>query len=310
MVAEEAMTLTQLQAFLSTLDEGTFTAASRTLRTSQASVSELVARLEAELGTRLFVRGGRRLVATEAANELRQHARQALTAMSNGVDAVHALNALESGTCTFGVPRNAAYYGLSDLAERFHQSYPGVRVRLLGVNSALVAHSIAEGEFEAGLVVLPTDDQRLDIKPLARDEVLYASATRDPGNGPITMEEAAASVLVLYDAYTGWDDPTRKQLLNRAALRGLTLDPHLEVEHVETAMLIAASGQADTIVNSAIERSGAIPESMNTVPFAEPLYDTLALVSRKGESLSPAARRMAELAVRRVRQTGGTLDEP
>ena len=40
------VTITQLTAFLAALDDGSFTAAARSLGMTQASVSELVARLE------------------------------------------------------------------------------------------------------------------------------------------------------------------------------------------------------------------------------------------------------------------------
>lgn len=290
------VTITQLRAFLLALELGSFTAAAVDLDSTQASVSELIGRLERELEVRLFTRGGRRLVPTEAALALRAHAQSAVSAIDHGIHAVRAVQSLETGTCTFGVLRNAAYYNLSDLVERFHGLHPGVRVRLVGLNSALVADSIARDEIEAGLLVLPIDDAGLTIEPLFRDEVLYASATRDPDAGPATIEEVAAATLVLYDAYAGWSDPTRRQLLERARLRGLSIEPAMEVEHVETALSIVASGAADTIVSRTIAESESFPAGIRLVPFAEPLVDTIALVQRAGVSLSPATQRFAALA--------------
>ncbi|WJL94911.1 LysR family transcriptional regulator [Microbacterium sp. ET2] len=290
------MTLTQLKAFLAALERGSFTAAAIELESTQASVSELVARLERELGLKLFTRGPRRLVPTSAALELREHAVQAVTAITNGVDAIQALVSLEGGTCTFGVLRNAAYYDLSDLVQRFHMRHPHVKVRLVGLNSSLVAESVAGGEIEAGLVVLPVTDEGLEVKPLFRDEVVYVSAQRHPDQGPVSIEEVARAKLVLYDAYAGWNDPTRRQLLERARLRGLTIEPAIEVEHVETALNLVATGAADTMVCRTIAEGATFPEGVHVTPFAEPMYDTIALVWREGTYLSPATRRLAELA--------------
>ena len=64
------MTLNQLRAFLESQRLGSFTAAADELAIAQASVSELVRRLEDELGTQLFVRGSRRLSLTGAGQEL------------------------------------------------------------------------------------------------------------------------------------------------------------------------------------------------------------------------------------------------
>lgn len=290
------VTLTQLKAFLAALEFGSFTAAAVELDTTQASVSELVARLERELEVRLFIRGSRRLTPTDAAIALRTHAESAVSAIENGVETIRAIHSLEGGTCTFGVLRNAAYYDLSDLVQRFHRRHPNVKIRLVGLNSALVAQSITAGEIEAGLVVLPVEETGLRITPLFRDEVLYASTRRSPRRGPIGIGEVAAAKLVLYDAYAGWTDPTRRQLLERARLEGLAIDPAIEVEHVETALSLVATGAADTIVSRTIAESASFPPGVDVVPFAEPLYDTIALAQREGAHLSPATRRLADLA--------------
>jgi DNA-binding transcriptional LysR family regulator len=292
------MTIVQLRAFLASLEAGSFTAAASELDMTQASVSELVARLERELGTSLFTRGARRLAPTEAAAALREHAMRAVGAVEGGIGAVRAISALEGGTCTFGVLRNAAYYDLSDLVQRFHRRHPKVKVRLVGLNSALVAESIAAGEIEAGLLVLPIEESGLEITPLFRDEVLYASTQRPRNAGPVSIGDVAKAKLVLYDAFAGWKDPTRRQLLERARLEGLGIDPAIEVEHVETALNLVTSGAADTIVSRTIAEGPSFPPGIDLTPFAEPLYDTIALVKREGTELSPATHRLAELAER------------
>ncbi len=48
------MTLTQIRAFLAAFEHRSFTAAARELDITQASISELVARLESEVGVKLF----------------------------------------------------------------------------------------------------------------------------------------------------------------------------------------------------------------------------------------------------------------
>lgn len=292
------MTLTQLRAFLAAHERRSFTAAARDLQITQASMSELVARIEAEVGTKLFIRGSRRLMPTPAGDELRRHAQEAVHAIDGGVAALQAMTSLQGGTSTFGVLRNAAYYDMADLVLRFHRRYPNVKVRLLGLNSALVAESISAGEIECGVIVLPVTVDNLIVEPLLRDEVVYVSATRDRRAGPVTIEELASTSLVLYDAYSGWRDPTRRQILERANIAGVKLDADIEVEHVETAMTLVASGAGDSIVSTTVLRSGNFPKILRPFPFAQPLYDTLALARREDGYLSPATRKFASLAKR------------
>lgn len=292
------MTLAQLHAFLSAYDLGSFTAAGRKLGMSQASVSELVARLEREIGLSLFTRGSRKLVPTAAAGELRPHAMQAVAAVDSGVDAMRSLTSLQGGVSTFGVLRNAGYYGLADLVQQFHRRYPGVRVRMVGLNSNLVAECVVAGEIECGLVVLPVGDESLEVKPLFRDEVLYISSTRSLDAGPVTIQEFTGSELVLYDATLGSNDPTRKQLLARAEMEGLRIQANIEVEHVETAIDLVASGTGSSIASTALTQSANFPPGIRTFSFVEPLYDTIALVKRRDSFLSPATQKFAKLAER------------
>ena len=289
------MTLNQLRAFLAVARTGSFTAAAADLQLTQASVSELIRRLEEEYGLALFLRNGRRRLLTSAGDELVPFAEGSVTAADNGGHALRSLRSLAGG-----VMRNAGFYLLADLAQEFHERYPQVRVRLIGQNSAEVAAAVAGGELEAGLIILPVDDDGLEITPLLRDEVLYASRSLPQDAAPVTLRELAGSRLILYDAHYGWNDPTRRQLAERARREGLKLDPWIEVEHVESALNLVARGVGHTLIARAVANSAACPSVIRTVPFAEPIYDTIALIQRQSAILSPATRELARLARRTI----------
>ncbi len=295
------MTLNQLRAFLAAARTGSFTAAAEQLSISQASVSELVRRLEDEHDVQLFSRGNRKLVLTAAGQELVAFAEQSVLSADDGIKAIRSLRSLTGGVATFGVLRNADYYLLSDLVERFHEKHPDVRIRLIGLNSVQVAAAVADGQLEAGLVVLPIDDAGLSVTPLGRDEVVYASADPSHLRHPVTIAELAAARLVLYDAHAGWKDPTRRQLAERSQLAGLKLDPWIEVEHVEAALNLVARGIGDTFISRAVAGSVACPSNVGIVAFEQPLYDTVAFIRRESAPLSPATRELAQLAQEMLR---------
>ena len=300
------MTLNQLRAFLAAARTGSFTAAAAELSVAQASVSELIRRLEEELGVVLFGRGARRLVMTPAGSELLPYAHQAVTAVDAGSAAVQAMRTLGGGVATFGLLRNAPFYLLSDLVEQFLAQHPMVRVRMVGLNSVETAAAVAAGELEAGLVVLPIDDGGLTVTPLLRDEVYYVSATPEDVGSPVTTEQFCSARLVLYDAHYGWKDPTRRQLLERAQLAGLKLEPWIEVEHVESALELVTRGIGNTVVPGAIIDSPTFPADLLTTTFADPLYDTIALVQRETAVLSPATKEFARLAQQALTRSGAT----
>ena len=289
--------LVQLRVFTAAARVGSFTAAAGELHMAQPSVSEFIRRLEDEYGTRLFVRGGRRLVLTEAGEALLPVALKVTATADEADRTLRAVTALEGGTASFGLLRNAKYYRLEELLAQFHARYPSVRLRIVGLNSVEVASAVTDGELEAGLVVLPIDADGLAVTPLSRDEVVYASADPSHVEHPPTIEEIGARQLVLYDAHYGWRDPTRRQLLERASLAGVHLDAVVDVEQVESALALAAAGIGDTFLSRAVAESGACPPELRFAPFAEPLYDTIALVQREGAVLSPATSELVRLAL-------------
>jgi DNA-binding transcriptional LysR family regulator len=303
------MTLTQLRAFLVIAASGSFSAAAVELGMAQPSVSELVKRMEATYGVLLFHRGSRGLRLTAAGEALLPHAQQAVESADAADHALRDVTSLRGGVATFGLLRNANYYYLSRLLERFHAQYPDVRLRVIGLNSVEVAEAVAAGDLEAGLVVLPIDGNDLQVTPLRRDEVLYASADPEHTRHPVTIEQVAAAKLILYDAHYGWRDPTRRQLAERAQLAGVALTARIEVEHVDSALDLVARGAGDTIVSTAVASGRSFPPGLHTAPFAEPLYDTIALVQRAGAPLAPATRELARLA-RRMLLEGTDHDRP
>lgn len=294
------MTLTQLRAFLGAANLGTFTAAAAALGTTQPTVSELVGKLEIECGVELFVRGGRRLRLTDAGTELLTWAQRVIEGVEGAEQALNALRGLTGGVASFGVLRNASYYFLSDLAERFHRERPAVRLRLVGQNSFQVAEGVRSGELEAGLAMLPIPDEGLRVRPLLRDEVLWVSSDVTRTTQPMSMDKIPAAPLVLYDAHYGSNDPTRRQLAERAQRYGIRLEPLIEVENVDAALALVARGIGDTMVSRSIVKSASFPAGLHSTPFAEPIYDTMALLVRENATLSPVARELVRMATTMV----------
>jgi DNA-binding transcriptional LysR family regulator len=296
------MTLQQLEYFLAALEHGSFSGAAESLHLAQPSVSEQIRRLEGELGVRLFERVGRGLVPTEAGQTLRAHAERTLAAAREARESVVAVRELRGGTATFGMFGGGRFYPIAGLVADFRRRYPGVKIRLVGTNSSEVADEIRDGHLEAGMIALPIDDRGLDVRPLLRDELVYVSREPDAVRAPKTIEDIGARPLALFDASYGNADPMRRQLSELAQREGRRLEPDIEIEDAEAALDLAARGLADTILSvGTIHGLGRrMPKKLPWVPFAEPLYDTLALVSRAGGALSPASREFLRLAEARL----------
>src|SRR5262245_3267054 len=288
----ELLSLQQIRCFCAALELGSFTAAAEALRVSQPAVAEQIRKLEQALGADLFVRAGRGVVATEAGRAFAEHAARSLRAVEDAAGSVGELTGLRSGTVSLGIFGDPGPWRVDELVAAFLRRHPEVSVRLVGRNSSAIAERVRRGDLEAGLVALPIDDDRLDVRPVMRDEVVYVSAHPERTRSPATIERLARTPLVYYDAESADEDPIRRQLAERAQALGVRLQPKVEVEHKDVALRLVAAGIGDTYLPSAYTRAPYYPEGLRTAAFAPALFDTFAIITRRGSRLSPGVREL------------------
>jgi DNA-binding transcriptional LysR family regulator len=304
----ELLSLQQIRCFCAAVELGSFTAAAEALRVSQPAVAEQIRKLEHALGADLFVRAGRGVVPTEAGRAFAGHAARSLRAVEDAAGSVGELNALRGGTVSLGVFGEPSAWRLDRPAAAFMRRHPGVSIRLVGHNSSAVVERVRRGELEAGVVLLPIDADKLDVRPIVRDEVLYVSADPARTRRPATIEALASTPLVFYDAESADDDPIRRQLAERAQALGVRLQAKAEVELKDIALRLVAAGVGDTYLPSAYTRQPYYPEGLSTASFRPPLYDTFAIVTRAGARLSAGVRELLGDVEAHMRAVADELD--
>jgi DNA-binding transcriptional LysR family regulator len=183
-----------------------------------------------------------------------------------------------------------------------------VSVRLTGSNSSAIAERIRRGELEAGVLVLPIDDDKLDVRPVVRDEVVYVSADPERTRQPATIERLAQTPLVFYDVESAENDPIRRQLAERAQAEGLRLQPKVEVELKDIALQLVADGVGDTYLPSAFLHVPYFPQGLHTASFEPAMYDTFAIVTRAGARLSPGIRVLLAAVEEHMRAVAAEFD--
>jgi len=288
----ELLSLQQLRCFCATFELGSFTAAAEALHVSQPAVAEQIRKLEQALSAELFMRVGRGVVATEAGRTFAEHATRSLRAVEDAADSVDELTALRAGTLAVGIFAGPSAWRLDEHVVAFLRQHPNVSLRLIGHNSSEIADHVRRGELEAGILVLPIDDEGLDVRPIMRDEVVYVSADPERTRQPATIERLATTPLIFYDAESAENDPIRRQLAERAQALGLRLQPKVEVELKDIALRLVAAGIGDTYLPTAFTRAPFYPAGLSTVSFRPAMYDTFAVVTRAGARLSPGVREL------------------
>jgi DNA-binding transcriptional LysR family regulator len=304
----ELLSLQQIRCFCATLELGSFTAAAEELRVSQPAVAEQIRKLEHALGADLFVRAGRGVMPTEAGRAFAEHAARSLRAVEDAADSVGELTELRTGTVAIGAFGEPSAWRIDELVTGFLRRHPNVSLRLVGLNSSAIADRVRRGELEAGIVLLPIDDDGLAVRPIVRDEVLYVTAHPERTRQPATIERLAATPLVFYDAESADHDPIRRQLAERAQALGVRLQPKVEVELKDIAMRLVAAGIGDTYLPSAYTHAPYYPEGLSTASFRPALYDTFAIITRPGARLSSGVRDLLAALEAHMRAVADELD--
>lgn len=155
---------------------------------------------------------------------------------------------METGTIRFGIFGTARLYLGAELVADVLARHPGVRVELVGQNSAEVHDELRRGQLEAAMIALPVPGEGMTVRPVAREELVYISAFPERLRAPVTPQGLAAAALVL--AETTWrnEDSLRTILAGTVQRAGATLETRIEVEDVETAVALVGQGLADSVV--------------------------------------------------------------
>ena len=307
------LSLHQLRCFLAVYERGSLTAAAEELGYAQPSISEQIRGLERTLGIELFTRVGRGVVPTTAGESLRPHAERTIAAADDARRAVQSVTALETGTVRFGIFGTARLYAGAALVADMLEGHPGVRVELIGQNSADVQEQLRSGWIEAAMIaVTQVSSEGLDVTPVARDELVYISNDPAQLEHPVTAKRLSEASLVMPE--TTWRGTDSIRIMLRQLLHGTGANPptRIEVEDVETAVELVGMGLADSVVHRGVARQ-LIPRlapRAGLVSLRPKQFDTLAIVHRAGATLSPAAKLMAELATRRIQAEAEPIGAP
>ena len=194
------MELHQLRYFVAVADAGNFTRAAEQCFISQPSLSQQIAKLEAELGQLLLDRRGRKVQMTDAGRALYHRAVSILGAVDEAKSSLHADSGWQSGLITVAAIPTVAPYLLPELIRSFNRKFPSARFTVRENFTAEVIKDCLAGDADVGLLALPIDDERLTAELLFTEELLLVTPSRHKlarQKAEVTLEQLAQERFVL-----------------------------------------------------------------------------------------------------------------
>jgi DNA-binding transcriptional LysR family regulator len=146
------MDLQQMRYVLAVAETASFTRAAERCHIVQSALSHQVARLEKELGARLFERTSRRVRLTAAGEAFLPAARQALEAAERARAEVAAATGEIRGRLTVGSIPTVAAVDLPAVLGDYRRRYPQVRISLRTGSSERLVEQVRDGTLDAAFL--------------------------------------------------------------------------------------------------------------------------------------------------------------
>ena len=198
--------LQQIRYVVAVAELGNFTRAAEQCFVVQSALSHQIAKLEQELGARLFHRTSRSVALTPAGSAFLPAARECLAAAERAQAEVFAATGEIRGALAVGMIPTVAAVDVPAALRALHEEHPSVRISLLTAGSDVVADQVRDGALDVGFLGLAEDVKipNLESLRLARDPLaaLLAPDHRLAGRQRIRLESISTEEFVDFPAGT------------------------------------------------------------------------------------------------------------
>lgn len=263
------MTLTELRYVVAVADARHFGRAAERCHVSQPSLSASVAKLEQELGVRIFERGKRGAGLTPAGEEVVAQARKALEEAAR-VKAVaqQGRNPLK-GVLRLGVIHTIAPYVLPELVAALSKAAPQMPLDIEENTTASLDRMLRAGELDAVLLALPYEAPGIEVQALYDEPFKVAVPRGHPlaRRKSIAVEELDTDELLLLPS----GHCLRDQVLEACREFSRPPPPGRQGNSLETLRSMVASGAGITVLPETALAARYANPLVKVVDFAEPV---------------------------------------
>lgn len=241
----------KIETFLAAAENLSLSETAKQLHLSQPAVSHQIKSLEQELNVTLFKRSNIGLQLTEAGRLMLPWARRLLHDTRNLREMMSSLNDEIVGELRIACSTTAGKYILPQMAARFCQQYPGIKVRILACGPEQATLDLLEGEAHLGVVSSEIDDPSLESQEFFRDTItlIVAANHRWALRKSIEPSELLEEKMIMREGTSG----TRWVVLTELAKHDISLedlDVSMELGNAEAIVRTVAAGYGISFVSS------------------------------------------------------------
>jgi LysR family transcriptional regulator, low CO2-responsive transcriptional regulator len=191
----------QLRAFVTLARTGSFTLAAKELYLSQSAVSHSMKALEQDVGCRLLDKMGKKVLLTQAGEQLLHHAQKILTEMSEARESLQHLGKWGRTRLRIGTSPTACQYILPAVLRQFKERFPRCLISVEPGDTPEALALLRDNRVDLALTLEPKNEEKMEFHPLFTDEMVFLMSPAHPWAvaGHVTREEIPRQHYVLYN---------------------------------------------------------------------------------------------------------------
>lgn len=235
--------LNKLRAFLYAAEDLSFSKAARRMHLTQPTVSHHIKSLELEIGVELFDRSGSELQLTEAGRILQPWARKLIRQAIEMSEMMDSLQNKIVGSIRIACSTTTGKYLLPQLAARFHDLYPWVKITILSCTPDYVVPHLLEEDANLGVISREVSGDSIDCQEFFEDHIILIAPAEHPwAQRPfIEPTDILDEPFIVRERTSG----TRRVMLDVLNRHDISLDDlnvYLEVGNAEAIVETVAAG--------------------------------------------------------------------
>lgn len=281
-----------LQAFLLVGETSSFRTAAEMSYRSTSAVSAQIRQLEEQLGVTLFHRTTRNVRLTDEGEQLLACARRALMEVEEGLRKIQEAADIRRGRVSLSCSPTLAATRLARVLAAFEKDYPGIEVFVRELSSEALMDSVRQREVDFGIGPVIASHE-FSFEPLLEDPLYALVPKRFITTSKDTIALATLTNMPLL--LLSQSNALREYLDTMLAERNLTMNTRYQFTQAQTLISMASAGLGAAILPRVVLPPVIDPNTYALRIVSPSLSREMALITVRGQSLSPASRRLAEL---------------
>ena len=281
------MDLFQLETFLAVVEERSFSRAAIRLHRTQPAVSQVIRKLEEEIGEVVFDRAARDATLTSAGEVLHDYAQKMLNLRGEATGALAELRSLHRGKLNLAANEYTCLY-LLPIIDAFRKISPQIKVTVQRSLASRMADEILSHAVECGIVSYRPDDPQVRSIVVYRDDLVFTMHPQHPlaKAKQISIHQLGEENFVAHHV----PSPLRQKVVQAFRRHRTTLNMGVELPSLEAIKRFVAMGNGVALLPGlSVERELKSGELVQVrVPELQ-FERRLRLIHRRHANLSHAA---------------------